>query len=180
VVVTADPRIGNKDAWFFPSPEEFEPQRWVSQITGGGGYMSEITGATGGAPSKCPIAGTAAMLPKGAWFPGFIDVYVCTYIYIRIYTCVYTHTHTHTHTHTLYIHIYIHTYIHIHIYTGGTGKHQCPGVPLAELCAKVMIAKWVQKFETWSETNGAPELILVPIKIPKDSYKVALTPRSSI
>jgi cytochrome P450 len=70
--------------------------------------------------------------------------------------------------------------MHIHIYIGGTGKHQCPGVPLAELCAKVMIAKWVQKFETWSESNGPPELILVPIKIPKDSYKVAPTPRSGI
>ena len=103
--------------------------------------------------------------------------------------CVYTHTHiiyihtyihTYAYTHTLYTYIRTYIHMHIHIYIGGTGKHQCPGVPLAELCAKVMIAKWVQKFETWSESNGPPDLILVPIKIPKDSYKVALTPRSGI
>ena len=27
-----------------------------------------------------------------------------------------------------------------------TGKHQCPGVPLAELVAKVMLAHWVTRF----------------------------------
>ena len=109
VVVTADPRIGNKDESLFPSPGLYKPERWMPSSSG-----------------KCPLTGTAAQLPKAAWFPG------------------------------------------------GTGVHQCPGVPLAELCAKVLLSKWLAKFESWDEVSGPPDLILVPIKIPKDSYEVAL------
>jgi cytochrome P450 len=120
VVVTADPRIGNKDQRLFPSPDLYKPERWMP---------SGSSSSTSGSPSssgKCPFTGTAAQLPKAAWFPG------------------------------------------------GTGVHQCPGVPLAELCAKVLLSKWLFKFESWDEISGPPDLILVPIKIPKDTYEVAL------
>ena len=117
VVVTADPRIGNKDESLFPSPDLFKPERWQLR-------------ASSSSDGQCPITGTAAQLSKAAWFPG------------------------------------------------GTGVHQCPGVPLAELCAKVCVAKWLDKFESWDEVNGPPDLILVPIKIPKDSYEIYLKRRT--
>eukprot|EP00288_Rhodomonas_lens_P007296 CAMPEP_0177729004 /NCGR_PEP_ID=MMETSP0484_2-20121128/21190_1 /TAXON_ID=354590 /ORGANISM="Rhodomonas lens, Strain RHODO" /LENGTH=143 /DNA_ID=CAMNT_0019241829 /DNA_START=17 /DNA_END=445 /DNA_ORIENTATION=+ len=57
----------------------------------------------------------------------------------------------------------------------GTGQHQCPGVPLAELTSRIMVSKWVARFGAWEETNGGPDYILVPIKIPKDSYEIKIT-----
>jgi len=36
----------------------------------------------------------------------------------------------------------------------------------------------VDKFESWDEANGPPDMILVPIKLPKDSYMMSLKARS--
>ncbi|MEB3335389.1 MAG: cytochrome P450 [Cyanobacteriota bacterium] len=61
-VITADPRIGNRMAMLHPEPQLFRPERWVKS-----------TGTT----SRCPFAGSASLLPKGAWFPGGIGVHGC-------------------------------------------------------------------------------------------------------
>ena len=50
---------GNQDAALFPSPDEFRPERWVSGGAGGGAGKGGY-----------PVTGSAAVLPKGAWFPG--------------------------------------------------------------------------------------------------------------
>jgi cytochrome P450 len=65
-------------------------------------------------------------------------------------------------------------------FPGGTGQHQCPGVPLAELTTRIMVTKWVERFSSWEEVNGPPEFIPVPIKIPKDSYQVRVVKRSKV
>ena len=56
MVVTVDPRIGNLMASVFPEPTRFAPDRWRP--------------SSGSTTSRCPVAGTAERLPKGAWFPG--------------------------------------------------------------------------------------------------------------
>lgn len=116
-VVTADPRIGNRLASLFPEPDRFEPERWVPPDT-----------ATG---RRCPVAGTAQRLPRGAWFPG------------------------------------------------GTGNHGCPGIPLAELCGRIFLVRWMQAIQRWHPVEDAPAAVtysLIPIRIPTDDYKLMVEP----
>jgi cytochrome P450 len=115
-VITADPRIGNRMPSLYPEPDLFQPERWIKQD---------------GHRSRCPLAGSAAFLPKGAWFPG------------------------------------------------GIGTHRCPGIPLAELCGRIFLVRWMQAIQTWRQPDGSPEAIpytLVPIKIPADSYRLLVEP----
>ena len=115
-VITADPRIGNRMPTLFPEPVVFQPERWVKP-----------TGSSG----SCPFAGTAALLPKAAWFPG------------------------------------------------GIGLHGCPGIPLAELCGRMFLVRWLQAIKAWRQPAGSPDAIpytLVPIKIPTDAYQLLVEP----
>jgi hypothetical protein len=41
----------------------------------------------------------------------------------------------------------------------------------------VLLSKWVDRIEAWEEAWGPPDYILVPIKIPKDSYRIRIRPR---
>ena len=118
-VVTADPRIGNRLASLFPEPDRFEPERWVAPA------------ATRQQSSRCPVAGTALRLPRGAWFPG------------------------------------------------GTGNHGCPGLPLAELCSRIFLVRWMQAIKSWHPTEGTPAAVpysLIPIRIPTDDYRLNVEP----
>ena len=111
-VITADPRIGNRQPSLYPESDVFQPERWIQRD---------------GASSRCPFAGSAAVLPKGAWFPG------------------------------------------------GIGSHSCPGIPLAELCGRMFLVRWMQVIKTWRQPEGCSAAIpytLVPIKIPSDSYQL--------
>lgn len=111
-VITADPRIGNRMPSLYPEPAVFQPERWIKP---------ENTG------SRCPFAGSAALLPRAAWFPG------------------------------------------------GIGTHSCPGIPLAELCGRIFLVRWMQAIQAWRQPEGSPASIpytLVPIKIPSDSYQL--------
>jgi cytochrome P450 len=95
-----------------PQPEVFQPERWVKP---------------NGNSSRCPFAGRATQLPKGAWFPG------------------------------------------------GIGVHGCPGLPLAELCGRIFLVRWMQAIQTWRKPEGSPNAIpftLVPIKIPTDAFRL--------
>uniref|UniRef100_A0A7S4FF29 Cytochrome P450 n=1 Tax=Eutreptiella gymnastica TaxID=73025 RepID=A0A7S4FF29_9EUGL len=65
-VVTADPRIGNRDASLFPEPEKFAPERWVP-----------ASGDATEPASKCPFAGSALNRGMGSWFPGGIGAHQC-------------------------------------------------------------------------------------------------------
>ena len=119
-VVTADPRISNRLASLFPQPDRFEPERWVAPAT---------TRANTG--SRCPVAGTALRLPRGAWFPG------------------------------------------------GTGNHGCPGLPLAELCGRIFLVRWMQAIKGWQPADGAAAVVpysLIPIRIPTDDYRLGVEP----
>ena len=119
-VVTADPRIGNRLASLFPQPDRFEPERWVAPTA---------TRASTG--SRCPVAGTALRLPRGAWFPG------------------------------------------------GTGSHGCPGLPLAELCGRIFLVRWMQAIKGWQPADGAAAVVpysLIPIRIPTDDYRLGVEP----
>ena len=119
-VVTADPRIGNRLASLFPQPDRFEPERWVAPTA---------TRASTG--SRCPVAGTALRLPRGAWFPG------------------------------------------------GTGSHGCPGLPLAELCGRIFLVRWMQAIKGWQPADGAGAVVpysLIPIRIPTDDYRLGVEP----
>jgi len=60
-------------------------------------------------------------------------------------------------------------------FPGGVGAHKCPGVPTAELMCKVFLAKWVQRFSSWD--HDEPSYEVLPIKIPKDDFKIRVTPR---
>jgi cytochrome P450 len=111
-VITADPRIGNRMPALYPEPEIFQPERWIKP---------------NGHTSRCPFAGSAALLPKGAWFPG------------------------------------------------GIGVHGCPGIPLAELCGRMFLVRWMQVIQSWGKAEGSPSAIpftLVPIKIPTDAFQL--------
>ncbi len=44
---------------------------------------------------------------------------------------------------------------------------------------QVVLAKWVDRLEAWEEAAGPPDYILVPIKIPKDSYRLRIRARPS-
>ncbi|MFM1798502.1 MAG: hypothetical protein RLZZ117_780 [Cyanobacteriota bacterium] len=111
-VITADPRISNRMPALYPEPEVFQPERWIKP---------------NGHTSRCPFAGSAALLPKGAWFPG------------------------------------------------GIGVHGCPGIPLAELCGRMFLVRWMQVIQSWGKAEGSPSAIpftLVPIKIPTDAFQL--------
>jgi cytochrome P450 len=111
-VITADPRIGNRMPSLYPEPEVFEPERWIKRDRN---------------RSRCPLAGSAAFLPKGAWFPG------------------------------------------------GIGRHRCPGLPLAELCGRMFLVRWMQAIQAWRQPEGSSKAVpytLVPIKIPSDAYRL--------
>lgn len=70
VVVTADPRIGNRMEALFPSPSTFAPERWVADAAPSASGEATASG-------KCPITGSASKLPRGGWFPGGIGVHGC-------------------------------------------------------------------------------------------------------
>jgi cytochrome P450 len=115
-VITADPRIGNRMPSLYPEPAVFEPERWIKRQDN---------------RSRCPLAGSAALLPRAAWFPG------------------------------------------------GIGTHQCPGIPLAELCGRIFLVRWMQAIQAWRQPEGSPGSIpytLVPIKIPTDAYRLLVEP----
>lgn len=65
-------------------------------------------------------------------------------------------------------------------FPGGYGAHQCPGVPLAELVAKMFVAKMSEKFETWEfngdglTKEGKVQFVVVPVKIPPDDMGLKL------
>eukprot|EP00747_Dinoflagellata_sp_TGD_P213331 gnl/TRDRNA2_/TRDRNA2_86299_c0_seq1.p1 gnl/TRDRNA2_/TRDRNA2_86299_c0~~gnl/TRDRNA2_/TRDRNA2_86299_c0_seq1.p1 ORF type:complete len:110 (+),score=16.80 gnl/TRDRNA2_/TRDRNA2_86299_c0_seq1:2-331(+) len=60
---------------------------------------------------------------------------------------------------------------------GGIGAHGCPGLPLAELSGRIFLAQWVGEFKSWSLPEGGVDYELIPIKIPKDDFKLRVTPR---
>eukprot|EP00980_Cylindrotheca_fusiformis_P008160 scaffold1727_cov133-Cylindrotheca_fusiformis.AAC.63 len=72
-------------------------------------------------------------------------------------------------------------------FPGGFGAHQCPGIPLAELIAKIFLAKTVEAFDGWSfaagKGNGATKapdkvkFVEVPIKHPTDDFGVKFSLR---
>ena len=60
-------------------------------------------------------------------------------------------------------------------FPGGIGTHQCPGIPLAELCGRIFLVRWMQVIQTWRQPNDSRNSIpytLLPIKIPTDSYQL--------
>mmetsp|Transcript_29517 Transcript_29517/g.94668 ORF Transcript_29517/g.94668 Transcript_29517/m.94668 type:complete len:338 (-) Transcript_29517:154-1167(-) len=58
-------------------------------------------------------------------------------------------------------------------FPGGIGSHQCPGVPMAEFVAKVFIARFAEKFDSWEPVSDAPPSFeAMPINIIKDEYRV--------
>lgn len=70
-------------------------------------------------------------------------------------------------------------------FPGGIGKHGCPGLPLAELSVRVFLVRWMQTIQHWEADSDQAESIpytLVPIRIPRDSYRfnVVPAPRDSI
>lgn len=61
---------------------------------------------------------------------------------------------------------------------GGIGAHGCPGVPLAELCGRVLLTRWLERVDSWRPVDGSPAEVpyeLIPIKIPLDDYALKLT-----
>ena len=64
-------------------------------------------------------------------------------------------------------------------FPGGIGKHGCPGLPLAELSVRVFLVRWMQAIQHWEgdleQTDSIP-YTLVPIRIPKDSYRLNVVP----
>lgn len=66
-------------------------------------------------------------------------------------------------------------------FPGGIGSHKCPGVPLAMLSAKVTLAKFLERFESWEpESDAEPNWKVLPIKTLADDYTIKLTPRSPV
>ena len=70
-------------------------------------------------------------------------------------------------------------------FPGGIGKHGCPGLPLAELSVRVFLVRWMQTIQHWEADSDQTDSIpytLVPIRIPRDSYRfnVVPVPRDSI
>ena len=58
------------------------------------------------------------------------------------------------------------------------GAHGCPGVPLAELCGRVLLTRWLERVDSWRPVDGSPAEVpyeLIPIKIPLDDYALKLT-----
>ena len=80
-VVTADPRIGNRMPRLFPEPAEFHPERWIRTSK-----TASSTDETNGA-SRCPFAGTAALLTRSTWFPGGTGSHGCPGIPLAELTC---------------------------------------------------------------------------------------------
>jgi len=64
-------------------------------------------------------------------------------------------------------------------FPGGTGVHKCPGVPLAELVSRAMIVNWVDKLDEWTPTTKLDYIVPSPIKIPKDTFEMSVTPRAA-
>mmetsp|Transcript_25509 Transcript_25509/g.64849 ORF Transcript_25509/g.64849 Transcript_25509/m.64849 type:complete len:515 (-) Transcript_25509:2035-3579(-) len=62
-------------------------------------------------------------------------------------------------------------------FPGGTGVHKCPGVPMAELVCRVMLAKWFDRIGEWEATTKL-DYVPAPIKIPKDSFEMRVVPRA--
>jgi cytochrome P450 len=64
-------------------------------------------------------------------------------------------------------------------FPGGIGKHGCPGLPLAELSVRIFLVRWMQAIQHWEgdleQTDSIP-YTLVPIRIPKDSYRLNVVP----
>jgi len=64
-------------------------------------------------------------------------------------------------------------------FPGGTGHHGCPGIPLAELCVKIFLVRWMQVIQGWRQPEGAPDAVpysLLPIRIPTDDYRLVIAP----
>lgn len=61
-------------------------------------------------------------------------------------------------------------------FPGGIGMHQCPGVPLAELCGRVAAVRWVQQFDQWG-SDAPVKRVLIPISMPVAKYVLKVTSR---
>ena len=67
-------------------------------------------------------------------------------------------------------------------FPGGIGRHGCPGLPLAELCGRVFLLRWLQRIEAWHPIGAGARAVpyeLLPIKIPTDAYTLAITASSA-
>ena len=65
---------------------------------------------------------------------------------------------------------------------GGFGAHQCPGIPIAELAGKMVVAKMASRFETWEYSgdgltkNGEIKYVQLPIQCPVDDFGIYFKP----
>ena len=64
-------------------------------------------------------------------------------------------------------------------FPGGIGSHGCPGIPLAELCVRLFLVRWMQSIRAWNQPPEAANAVpysLMPIRIPTDDYCLIVDP----
>jgi len=123
-VVSPDTRLPNLSPDYHPSPDTFEPARWV--------LPDQLPSVTGETAKQCPFTGAAASLSQYVFFPG------------------------------------------------GTGAHQCPGIPLAMLVGRLTMVKWLDRFDSWGPDDPAKPvpMVEIPIRRPAAEYKITLKLRA--